>query len=142
MWSDTQTLGDEPVVFNKCNIDFLQNMQDARSNSLHYKMSGDPLAKITVPYEPANPQDGDDSDTEDEEEEPEIEETAHELFARQLEAEYPSNPSTDNNPDFLHEASRNFKFDKMKDKGKDNCGYDHRIEVETVVNDVMDFVET
>ena len=105
-------------------------------------MSGGPLAKITVLCEPANPQDGDDSDTEDEEEEPEIKETAYKLFARQLEAEYPSNPSTDDDPNFLHEALRNFNFEKMKDKGKDNCGYDHGIEVETVVNDVMDFVKT
>ena len=36
---------------------------------------------------------------------------------------------------------RNFKFDWMKDKGRDNCGYDLDIEVESILTDVFDFVK-
>ena len=134
--------GDEAIVFKKRNVDFLQNMQDARSNSLRYKMSGDPLAKITEPYQPDNPQDGDFSDDEEEEEEPEIEETAYELFTKSLEGQFSCNPNTDDDPEFLNATLRNFKFDYMKDKGRDDCGREHGVEVEKVIDEVMDFVDT
>ena len=32
-------------------------------------------------------------------------------------------------------------FSKMKNKGKDNCGYDHQVEVGRILEDVQDFVK-
>ena len=105
-------------------------------------MSGDPLVDITVPYESLNPQDDDGLGDGKDDEEDEIEETAYELFAKELEQEYSSRPTTDEDPEFLNETLKNFDFAKMKDKGRDNCGYDHDVSVETIVEEVLDFVET
>ena len=134
--------GERPVVFTKSNIEFLQNLQDARSNSLRYKMSGDPLANVTEPYQSQNPQDADAFEDNSEEDDVEVEETAYELFSKQLEAQFSAAPTTDNDPQFLNDTLRNFKFDRMKDKGRDNCGYDHDVEVQQILDDVFDFVKT
>ena len=134
--------GERPVLFTKSNIEFLQNLQDARSNSLRYKMSGDPLANVTEPYQSQNPQDADAFEDNSEEDDVEVEETAYELFSKQLEAQFSAAPTTDNDPQFLNDTLRNFKFDRMKDKGRDNCGYDHDVEVQQILDDVFDFVKT
>ena len=133
--------GEREVVFTKSNIDFLQNLQDARSNSLRYKMSGDPLAMVTKPYQSENPQEGSVFDKDDDDDEEEIDEVPYEAFTKQLEAQFSWTPTTDEDPEFLNETLRNFKFDRMKDKGRDDCGYDLDIEVESILNDVFDFVK-
>ena len=137
-----RNFGEEVVVFTEKNTTFLQNLQNARSNSLRYKMSGDPLADITVPYESPNPQDDDGLDDGDDNEEDEIEETAYEIFAKELQQEHSIRPSTDEDPEFLNDTLRNFDFGKMKDKGRDNCGNENDVTVETIVEEVLDFVET
>ena len=41
-----RSFGEEITVFTDKNTKFLQNLQNARSNSLRYKMSGDPLLRL------------------------------------------------------------------------------------------------
>ena len=131
--------GEPMVVFTDQNTNFLQNLQNCRSNSLRYKMNGDELSNCTVPYQSPNPQDADNNFQE--EEEPEIEETAYELFKHQIEQEVVCGSTTDNDPEFLNSTLQNFTFTKMKNKGKDNCGYDHQVEVKKIMEHVQDFVK-
>ena len=63
-------------------------------------MSGDPLANVTEPYQSQNPQDAEDFEENREEDELDIEETAYELFSKQLESQFSAAPTTDNDPDF------------------------------------------
>jgi Helitron helicase-like domain at N-terminus len=74
-----QQLGLEPIVFTKANIDLLQNIQNARSNSLRFKMGDDELTKRTQPYVSPN-QEGTASDEKDDEEE-DVDEATYEDFA-------------------------------------------------------------
>ena len=104
-------------------------------------MSGDPLANVTEPYQSQNPQDAEVFDKNSEEDKVDIEETAYKLFSKQLESQFSAAPTTDNNPQFLNETLRNFNFDRMKDKGKGNCGYDHDDEVQQILDDALDFVK-
>ena len=105
-------------------------------------MSGDPLANVTEPYQSQNPQDAEGFEEKSEEDKVDIAETAYELFSKQLESQFSAAPTTDNDPQFLNETLRNFNFDRMKDKGKGNCGYDHDVEVQQILDDVFDFVKT
>ena len=134
---EVENRGQDFQVFSEQNTTFLQNLQNARSNSLRFKMCGDPLAKETHAYQSPNPQEADD----DEADEPEIEETAYELFKDQLEAEFTTAPATDKDPDFLNDTLQDFSLNEMRNKGRDNCGYDHQVEVESILQEVHDFVQ-
>ena len=66
-------------------------------------MSGDPLANVTELYQSQNPQDTEGFEENSAEGELDIEETAYELFSKQLELQFSAAPTTDNDPQFLNE---------------------------------------
>ena len=106
--------GSDPTVFKEKNTEFLQNLQNCRSNTLRHKVMSDELSRKTE--SPKRPEDAEDDDEEDEEEEVETEAVAHEHFVRQLEQDFGPPSGTDDDPHFLNGTLRNFNFDTVKDK--------------------------
>lgn len=130
------------IVFTKKNSEFLQNIQDARHNSLRYKIKGDALQSCTEPFNPKGGfrKDEDCEDEEEEEAEEECEPTTYEdLLAQQFDGPVDLN---DQDPEFLAHTIQNLSFGAIRDKGRDKCGY-HDLDVAscTKPKDGSDFVQ-
>ncbi len=117
--------GREIQVFTEENTMFLQNVQNARSNSLRYKVKNDDLAGVTVPYDP-----DEDNLLRDLDENPDLDEfeqaledaIPYEAFMDQLQFETEVDPH-DNMPELLPRTLEGFKFDSIRNEGTKGCGY-------------------
>lgn len=112
--------GIPPRVFTEAHMQFLQNVQNCRANSLRYKLKGDELERRTVPYENELADSGDEKD--DDEEEDDGDEIDYEAFMDQLGDEQMA-PSTDEDASFLPASMKNFRFSKIRKRGKGECGF-------------------
>ena len=129
------------LVFTEKNVEFLQNIQNARHNSLRYKVECDALQSVTEPFKP----DGEDCDEEDDdmpdEEDQDLEEPTNyeDILAQQFDG---STDLSDKDPDLLPEVMQNLSFGKIRDKGTKECGYydDVDVGIPTTPSDSEDFV--
>ena len=114
--------GKPPKVFTDAHMAFLQNVQDCRANSLRYKLKGDELERRTVPYQNELPDSDDEAGDDDDDDDDDNDDMAYEAFMDQLTTEHVP-PSTDEDPSFLGASMRNFKFTKIRNRGKSECGF-------------------
>ena len=118
--------GLNPVVFTTINENLLQNIQNARSNSLRYKVGEDDLTRNTEEYKSPNGSAGSGDDDEEEEEQ---NEATYEDFLAMIEAEEDENinQAFDDDPEFFKASMNGFKMDAIRNQGKDSCGWNRDI---------------
>ena len=117
-----EVFGKEPVVFSDSNIRFLQNIQNARSNSLRYKVNTDDLASDTRPFTPADCQMNLHLDSDEEQESDDEEGGSYEEFMQSMDFEV-APLANDNDPNFLSHVLQGFKFDGIRNEGTKGSGY-------------------
>ena len=128
-----------PKVFTERNIQFLQNIQNCRSNSLRCKVKADELASKTDPFE----DDGlllDDRDNDEDEDDNNEDVIGYESFMEALEDQC-APPSTDHDSTYLPAAMKSFKFSKIRERGKRECGFAAWCEPEDCVAPEQPFLQ-
>lgn len=130
--------GIPPKVFTEAHMQFLQNLQNCRANSLRYKVKGDELERRTVPYE--NELADSDDENDDEDDNDDDDDIAYEAFMDQLTSEQVP-PSTDEDPSFLGASMTNFKFTKIRNRGKGECGFADWFQPEAYVPSTEPFLK-
>lgn len=122
LWFDDQlkvSVGEEPTIFTKCNIRFLQNIQDSARNSIRFKIKEDELQSLTDPYIPAGVDLG---QLEDEEDEDPVEDASYEEFLSMLGRQF-NPPPSDNDPEYFIPTMNHLNFKNIRAKGDKACGF-------------------
>ena len=135
-----KTQGLQPVFFTEKNIVFSQNIQNARSNSLRFKLGEDELSSLTEPYVSPNSTGHENNEEEKVEEEPEA---TYEEFSQLLEEDgVQINSVFDSDPKYLPEYMNEFRFDPIKNKGTRGCGWDDDIPTPELKTGTGEFLST
>jgi hypothetical protein len=132
--------GCEPIMFSDRNVRFLQNLQNARSNTLRYSVNGDDLSSRTVAFTPPEfslNRDRDDTDDCSDASEDEIEETPFEEFQKMLMQEDATiNEALDDDPKNLPLHMNGLSFNTIRNRGINEAGWRKDIPTPEIVEDV------
>ena len=116
VFQEEQGLEDhEKAVLTKKNMQILQNIQNCRSNTLRYKITDDPLSHNTSPYMSTHLTE---EDEESDDEDPEL--SHYEQF---MDFFMDEDEQTSYDQKGLKPKLQGFKFEHMRNLGKDRCGY-------------------
>ena len=131
--------GQEPILFTKKNIEFLQNIQNSAHNCTRYKNVTDDLQCQTDAFENKEMHLG---DVEDDKEEEEVSQPmGYEIFLQHLEKEF-NRPIHDKDPNLFIHSMSNFTFKHIRNHGQDACGYRQDLDVPELQVTGEPFVET
>ena len=120
-------LNEEPICFSEENKRILQNVQNCTYNSLRYKITNDDLQSATDPFKGDGIIDYKD-DTQDDKEDELQTDTYEDVTALFNDDE--DDDCDDSDPDKLFQKMQgNYNFTEIRDKGKDECGYEIGIDV-------------
>ena len=115
-----KSIGRTPLVFTESHIQFLQNIQDFRWNSLCYSAEDDDLQECTHPFQRLD-ENGIPIFIENDEDEEEDQNDLEEQFFEDL-LQYIGDPTASSNTRPYKPTKLSFK--SIHDQGKNYCGYD------------------